>query len=154
MSRPILTLGAATAVAVALVTVYLALGGASFAPASVADPCAPRAVRSAGGLEETLFKVVVSTADGAACELGVSREELVLALAGETDLDDLAREHDISRHDAEEAVRKGLLRAVSDAERSGALGESTAAVLRFAGEHLPMSVVLGLLQGASSLLPD
>jgi hypothetical protein len=153
VSRAVLSLGAATLAAVALVAVYLALGGASFAPAGVADPCAPRTLRTGGGLDATLFQVVISTADGAACSLGVSREEVVLALAGETDLAELAREHDISTHEAEEAVRQGLLRAVKDAQDSGRLGGGTAATLRFAAEHLPMSFVLALLRGASSLLP-
>jgi hypothetical protein len=100
-----------------------------------------------------LFQIALSTADGAACTLGVSREELVLALADDNDLDDLARAHDISKDDAENAVRQGLLRAVRDAQDAGAIGGSTASTLRFAADHLPMSVVLLLLRGASSLLP-
>jgi hypothetical protein len=153
MSRSVLVLGAAATAAVALSAVYLALGGASYAPAAVADPCAPRAWTSPTGIEETLFQVALSTADGAACDLGVSREELVLALADDSDLDELARAHDISRRDAEDAVRQGLLRAVRDAQRADAIGGSTAGTLRFAAEHLPMRIVLALLRGTSSLLP-
>ena len=81
-------------------------------------------------------------------------QQLVLALAGETDLDEPAGEHHISRHDAEEAVRQGSLRAVRNAEDARTLGSNTAATLRFTAAHPPMSFVLALLRGASSLLPD
>lgn len=153
MRGPVVSIGLAVIAAGALVAVYLALGGASYAPAAVADPCAPRAWTSPDGIQETLFQVAVSTADGAACELGVSREELVLSLTDDNALEQLSREHGISKSDAERAVRQGVLRAVDDAEDADALGSSTASTLRFAAEHLPMSVLLTLLRGASSLLP-
>ena len=40
-----------------------------------------------------------------ACELGTSREELVLALRDEKTLDAFAAEHQIARADAERALR-------------------------------------------------
>ena len=51
--------------AVALVGVYLALGGASYAPAAVADPCAPRPLGNAEGFERVAEQVVLSALDGA-----------------------------------------------------------------------------------------
>jgi hypothetical protein len=152
VTRSVVALGASVVAAVALVGAYLALGGVSYTPAAVADPCAHRTWTAPGGLQEALFQIGLSTADGAACELGVSREELVLGLADDASLDELARAHHISKHDAEGAVRQGLLRAVRDAHDAGAIGGTTASTLRFAAEHLPMSVVLALLHGASSLL--
>ena len=71
----------ATVAAVALVVAYLALGGASYAPAKVADPCATRDWREPQGVEEVAEQIALSGLDGAACELDVSREEMVLALA-------------------------------------------------------------------------
>jgi hypothetical protein len=62
-----------------LVGAYLALGGASYAPAKVADPCAPRDWRNPQGLQAVAEQIVLSALDGAACELHVSREEIVLA---------------------------------------------------------------------------
>ena len=62
------------AASLALVGVYLALGGASYAPAAVADPCAPRELRDQGGFAQVAEQIVLSGLDGAACELGVSRE--------------------------------------------------------------------------------
>ena len=55
-----------TAAVVALVLVYVALGGASYAPAKVADPCAPRDWRDPQGAQEVLQQVVLSALDGEA----------------------------------------------------------------------------------------
>jgi hypothetical protein len=135
----------------ALVAGYVALGGASYRPAAVADPCAPRAWRAPDGLEEALEQIALSTADGAACRLGVPREEVVLALAGRDALAAFASENGVTQEETEDAVRAGLLRAVGDAERAGAIGGGTAGTLRTIAERLPIGFVLDLLRGAASL---
>ena len=86
-----------TVAAVALVVAYLALGGASYAPAAVADPCAPREVRDPDGFGEVTEQIVLSAVDGAACELGVSREAVVLAFASDNSLERFAREQGIEQ---------------------------------------------------------
>ena len=48
-----------TAAVALLVLIYLALGGASYAPAKVADPCAPRDWRNPHGAQEVLQQIVV-----------------------------------------------------------------------------------------------
>jgi hypothetical protein len=135
----------AAAAAVALVVVYVALGGASYAPAKVADPCAQREWRSPEGLEKVAERIVLSALDGAACELGVSREEIVLAFAGRDSLKRLAREHGISEQQLEELVRSGLVRAIDDAERAGALEATVADLLRDVVGRIPLSALLDLL---------
>ena len=55
-----------------------------------------------------------------------SREELVLALGSESDLDRFAAKHGISREDAESAIRDGLVRAIDDAEQANAISGGTA----------------------------
>ena len=60
---------------------YLAAGGGDYEPTAVADPCAPREWRSPAGIEESAQQFALSALDGAACELGVSREALAVALA-------------------------------------------------------------------------
>jgi hypothetical protein len=142
----------ATTAAVGLVLVYVALGGASYEPASVADPCEPRAWREPSGTAESIEQVVLSTADGTACSLGASREELILALRSGDSLEEFAREHGISEDEVEDAVRAGLLRAVDDAEQADAIDAAVASLLRGAAERLPISLVLDLIRGASSLL--
>jgi len=137
----------------ALIAVYLALGGWSYRPAVVADPCAHRPWRAPNGVAETLEQVALSTADGAACTLGVSREDLVLALAGSDDLSRFAAAHHISQGDAERAIRDGLIRAVDDAEAAHAIDGGLAGTLRSIARHLPIGIVLDAIQGASRLLP-
>ena len=105
----------------AVVVPYLALGGGRFEPTPVADPCEARERPAAEGLGETLEQVALRAVDGVACELGVSREELVLALRSEEALDAFAREQEIDRDELERAISSGLVRAVDDAEEEGAL---------------------------------
>lgn len=136
----------AAAVSASLVAVYLALGGASYTPAKAANPCAPRDWRNPGGFQEVAEQIVLSAVDGAACKLHVSREDLVLALASSGSLDRFAREHGITNREAEELVRSGLARAVGDAERAGAIGGTTAGLLRLLARNVPVDELLDLLQ--------
>ena len=101
MTRSAAVIAAAVAVSAALVLAYAALGGGRYTPTPAADPCAPRAWRSPHGLQQALEQIVLSTADGAACDLGVSREELVLALGSESDLDRFAPSTASHANDAE-----------------------------------------------------
>lgn len=150
MSRALPLLVTLGIVAVVLVP-YLALGGASYEPTPVADPCDVREWRDPGDLQEVLEQVVLSALDGAACELGVSREDLVLAVRDEASLDTFAEENGISRADAERAVADGLLRAVADAEEAGAIGRILATFMRRAVETVPPWLVLETLEGLRDL---
>lgn len=138
-------IGLAAAVAVGLVVAYLALGGASYAPAKVADPCSARDWRDPGGLEEVAEQIVLSGLDGAACELGVSREDIVLAFGSRESRERFAREHGISDAELEELVRSGLVRAVDDAEQADALNSTIADLLRDVVSRVPVDEVLDLL---------
>jgi hypothetical protein len=143
----------ALAAVAAVLVPYLALGGASFEPTPVADPCVTREWRDPGGLSEVLEQVALSALDGAACELGVSREDLVLAVRDEEALDAFAEEHGISRADAEQAVRDGLERAVDDAEEAGALPGFLASLAREAADAVPPWLLLEALERLGSFLP-
>jgi hypothetical protein len=132
---------------------YLALGGASFEPTPVADPCQTRDWRDPGDVDEVLEQIVLSALDGAACVLGVSREDLVLAVRTEESLDAFADENGISRADAEQAVRDGLLRAVEDAEEAGAIGGIVATLARRTVESVPPWLVIETLESLSTFLP-
>ena len=90
----LLVIGSA-AVSILLVVVYLAAGGGSYEPTPVADPCAPRVWTSPDDLEENAQQFFLSALDGAACELGVSREELAAALATEESRAEFAAEQGI-----------------------------------------------------------
>ena len=154
MTRSAAVIASAVAVSAALVLFYAALGGGRYTPTTAADPCAPREWRSPQGVQAAIEQIALSTADGAACELRVSREELVLALGSEADLDRFATQHGLSHGDAETAIRDGLVRAIDDGEQANALGSGTADVLRGIATRLPIRLVLAILRGASGLLPS
>jgi hypothetical protein len=144
-------LAVAVAGSASLVVVYLALGGASYEPAKAANPCATRDWRNPGGFQEVAEQIVLSALDGTACKLHVSREDLVLALADSGSLDRFAREHGITNREAEELVRSGLLRAVDDAQGAGAVGDTTAGLLRLLARNVPVDELLALLQRLQGL---
>jgi hypothetical protein len=120
----------AAAASLALIVAYLALGGASYAPARVADPCAPRQWRNPQGLQQTAEQIVLSALDGAACKLHVSREEMVLAFGSRDALRAFAHKHHVSTQQLDELVRAGLLRSIGDAEQAGAVNATVANLLR------------------------
>lgn len=143
----------ATALALGLAGGYAALGGGSYKPVAVADPCAQRDREGSGGVSGGIERVVLSALDGAACTLGVSREELVLALRSTSALHSFARSKHIEESEVDDAVREAIVRAVDDAERNGSIEPRTASVLRSAAERLPIGFVLDLIRGASRFLP-
>ena len=111
-------IGAAIAAGVGLPASYLALGGGSYDPPQVADPCVTREWRNPDGLERLAEQIVLSTLDGAACDLGVSREALTLALATESSRARFVRRRGIDDDRLEQALRRGLVRAVDRPVRS------------------------------------
>lgn len=134
-----------------LVLAYLALGGASYAPAKVADPCAARDWRSPSGFQEAAQQIVLSALDGAACDLGVSREQLVLAFESRNSLRRFARRQGIGSAELEQIVRAGLVRAVDDAAGAGALDPTTAGLLRELAGRIPVEALLNLPDLLSAL---
>ena len=149
--------GVALLVAVGLVAAvivpYLALGGGSFEPTPVADPCQPRARSEAAGLGETLERIALRAVDGVACELCVSREDLVLALRSEEALTAFSARQGIERAKLEQAITDGLVRAVDDAKAEGALPSLVAPLVRRAAESVSPWLILEALERLGSFLP-
>jgi hypothetical protein len=135
-----------TAAVLVLAGLYLGLGGASYAPAKVADPCATRSWRSPHGFEAVAEQIVLSAVDGAACQLHVSREDMVIALASRDSREEFVREHHITNAELESLVRNGLKRSVDDAENAGALNSTLAGILRGVVGNVPVDELLNLLQ--------
>jgi hypothetical protein len=151
-NRGAMLVAAATAASLALVFAYLAAGGASYEPAKVQDPCKPRPWREPEGLEQLAEQFSLSALDGAACKLGVSRETLARALATPASRERFARRYGLDDAEIARAVRAGLLRAVDDAEREGALSPLLAAPLRAALRRIPIDEAIELTKNAESLL--
>ena len=137
----------------AVVVPYLALGGGRYEPAPVADPCDARERGDADGLAETIEQIALRAVDGVACELDVSREDLVLALRSEEALDAFAREQDIDREELEAAITDGLVRAVDQATDEGDLPSFVAPLIRRAAESVPPWLILETLESLGSFLP-
>jgi hypothetical protein len=135
-----------------LVGIYLAAGGSGYEPTPVADPCQPREWRSPDSPELYAEQFFLSALDGAACELGVSREELVVALPDDDARSEFAAEHGISADELEAAIRAGVVRAIDDAENAGALSSVVASGLREVVERMPLGELLVLINNASAAL--
>jgi hypothetical protein len=151
--RRALPLLVAAGLVAAVVVPYLALGGATFEPTPVADPCVTRDWRDPGSVSEVLEQVALSALDGVACELGVSREDLVLALRSEEELEEFAAEQGLDMDEIESAIGDGLVRAVDDAEEADALPGFLAPLVRRAAESVPPWLVLEALEQLGGFLP-
>jgi hypothetical protein len=145
-------IAAAIAASALVIGVYLIAGGSSYEPTPVADPCQPRAWTSPDSPEETAEQFFLSALDGAACELHVSRESLVVALATPENRAEFAADQGITGTELEAAVRAGLVRAIDDAERAGAITPVVASGLRATAAQLPLSEAISLISGAASVL--
>jgi hypothetical protein len=137
----------------AVVVPYVALGGGRYEPTPVADPCQPRERSAADGLGETIELIALTAVDAVACDLGVSREDLVLALRSEEALATFSEEEEIERDELEQAISDGLVQAVEEAEQAGELPGLVAPLVRRAAESVPPWLILETLERLGSFLP-
>jgi hypothetical protein len=138
-------IGGALAAAIALPVAYLALGGGDYEPSPVADPCAPREWTAPEGVEDAAEQFSLSALDGAACELGVSRETLAVALATPEAREQFAAEYGIEDDELESAVRAGVV---------GALSPIVAAGLRAVSSRIPVDEAIALIGDARAVFED
>jgi AcrR family transcriptional regulator len=149
----LLVVGSIAAAAV-LAIAYLAAGGSTYAPAKVQDPCQDRPWRDPEGLDQIAEQFSLSALDGAACELGVSREALAQALATPESRERFTDRYGIEDPQLARAIRAGLLRAVDDAEAAGAISPLLAAPLRGALRQIPLDEAIELIEDARTLLDN
>jgi hypothetical protein len=145
--------------AVVLLGLYIGLGGASYKPMEVADPCDPRPLEAPDGIEATVQQLALSALDGAACELRITREDLVLSLADPEERAAFLDEREISDETLETAVRGGLQRAYDDAVEVGTIDGLEALVIGEAIDRVPLDVIIDIAQSetgqeAAALLGD
>jgi hypothetical protein len=142
---------AAIAASLILVGSYLAAGGSSYTPERVRDPCKDRPWRDPEGLEQITEQFSLSALDGAACQLGVTREELAQALASPEARERFTERHEISDAELARAIRAGLLRAVDDAEEAGALSPLVADPLRRVLRDIPLEQAIELVNDGRAI---
>jgi MFS family permease len=113
----------------------LASGAAGYGRYAELDGCTAGPDPYPGrGADAMLQRFALSTVNGAACELHVSRERMLLSLDAKGRLGS----RPITRPDLERGVRAGIGRAADDAERRGDLPGWTVKLIRKAAEHAPV----------------
>ena len=137
------TLVALLRAAVALFGVELGRGALTYGSAKIENPCRFRTFEGSG-LDATVQRIVLDGLDGAACRLGVSREVLVLSLAGGGGFPHA----NLDRARIEPALRASMLEAVGRAEKRGDVPGFLAPLLRRAIESAPLDA---LIRGGLSL---
>jgi hypothetical protein len=153
VTRARLLVVGALVLSLALVGVYVAAGGASYTPEQSRNPCEPRPWHeTGGGLEGLAEEFTLSALDGAACQLGVTREQLARALATKANRERFSKRFHIDDARLSKAIRAGLLRAIDDAEEHGQLNGILAAPLRVTVEHVPLEQGIELVQDAKKFL--
>jgi hypothetical protein len=151
VTRARLLVGAAILASLLLVGAYLAAGGASYEPIKSRDPCKPRPWHNPEGLQQIAEQFSLSALDGAACQLGVTRETLARALATPQARERFGKKYGIDDEKLAKAIRAGLIRAVDDADEAGALSPILAAPLRAALERIPLEQAIELVKNGRSL---
>ena len=137
-----------------LVGAYLAAGGSTYEPKQIQDPCDPRPWSNPQTLGQIANQFTNSALDGAACQLGVSRETLAQALATPEARERFTERYGISDEKLAKAVRAGLLRAVDDAEEAGALSPLLAVPAREALRRIPLDQAIEIVNDAQGFLGD
>jgi hypothetical protein len=145
-SGAIAAVGALFAGSVLLIALEFANGADGAGSLAVRDPCAARPAYPGQGLDAVLQRIVLDGLDGAACELGASREELVLSLAPTSKADIRWDDETIER-----ALRAGLIGAIDDAEQRRSLGGIVAALLRQLVQRAPVQWLIDGGQGLAGL---
>src|SRR5690606_33525966 len=110
-----LLIAAALLAAVALVAVELQRGALTEDALAVPDPCGREVTIDTGGLDGQAQRVGLRALDAAACELGTTREELLLEVAGS-----LQESRDFPPG-TEDAIREGVVDAIDREEEEGRL---------------------------------
>jgi MFS family permease len=125
-----------------LLVAELAAGGRDFGRREFVEPChAPADPFPQGeGIDGTLQRISLSAIDGAACELGTGREELILSLEPRSDF---GPEVTWTRDTLEDALRAGLIRAIEDADDRNTVPGFVATGMKFLAERAPIDWILG-----------
>jgi len=127
--------GALGLVGLGLVAVELATGAADTGEFVAEDPCtASPDPYEGGGLDGVVQEIALSTLNGAACELGTTRERLVLSLDPDSGYEDVAWDEET----LETALRAGAHRAIDDANDRDAVPGWVAAALGFVVDRAPV----------------
>jgi predicted MFS family arabinose efflux permease len=130
-----LVAGGLLAASLALPAGAVRAGAGDLGSFGLADPCtAPPDPYPGDGLDAAAQRLVLSGLNGAACELGLTREALVLSLEPRSGVD-----VEWDRATIEDALRSGVQRAISDADQRNTLPGWIASSLSWLVDRVPVS---------------
>jgi hypothetical protein len=128
--------------AIAFVAIEWKGGAEDFGRYEAADPCTAGPDTYPGkGLDNTVQRIALGGLNGAACDLGTSREELILSLDPKSGIGDVTWD----RATAGKAIQSGTSRAIDDAVDRGTLPSWAGTALRFVVERAPIQWLLDKL---------
>lgn len=135
-----------------LIGVQLAAGGADFKPPAVPDPCAVPALPAAtDDLDRVAQTIVFEGVQRAACDLRVSREELLLALPEKAERQALLRAAGHTDADLATALEQGFAQSVDRLDRGGRLPTASQVLPKYAADAGLPGIAVDALAG---LPPD
>jgi len=141
----------AALVSVGLVVGFVALGGTdrlrpSHATAT-ADPCTATVVAAQGGSTEAeASTILLSSLNAAACELRVSREDLVLALGNGDGIDGAAQMLGVQPQALKDSVIGAITKTVDDESAAGRLTPTTALAIQTLIDVVPPEQLLAAVR--------
>jgi MFS family permease len=139
---PIIAAGLVTGAAIGFVVAEWNRGAQEFGRYEAADPCTASPDAYPGdGIDATVQRIALGGLNGAACDLGTSREGLVLSLDPDAGIGDVTWDRDT----AADAIQSGTSRAIDDAVERGTLPGWAGRVLRFVVERAPIEWFLDRL---------
>ncbi|MDQ7910957.1 MFS transporter [Phytohabitans sp. ZYX-F-186] len=123
----------------ALVAAEVAAGARDYGRYQETDPCtAPPDPYPGNGVDALVQRVAYGALHGAACELGLSRERFLLALAGQPGFANV----DWDPPTVERTVRAAANKALDDIEQRGDLPAWTISLVRAAVRSMPLEEIL------------
>jgi len=132
--RSTIGLGAVAVIGLVVVMTQF-VGGADTGEFVAEDPCtAPPNPYPGDGIDAAVQRIALSALNGAACELGTTRERLVLSMDPNGSFDDVTWD----RETMEDALRVGARRAIDDANDRDAIPGWVAASLEFIVDRAPI----------------
>jgi hypothetical protein len=130
-----------------LIGVELALGARDYGRVELAPACSASTTVDRGGVDGTVQQIALRALSVAACDLGTTREKLVLSLSPQSG----RRFGSWSDQGLERALRGGLVRAIDEAQDRGELNSVEAGVLRELARRAPVELVVEVAKNADAL---
>jgi hypothetical protein len=124
--RPSRVLAALLVAVGLLIVAELAMGALDFGETRIANPCTTEADFEGGGVDGAIQRFALSAISGASCELGTSREELVLSFVPSANASDVRWDKETINR----ALRAGVEQAAEDTAGDGVLGSLLAGLLK------------------------